>query len=101
MSLTEKSGKPVTVTLQVDNSDNKLTQQRWSKFIYDLITMFQLLDNSKIHFFGSSSGWSSRQTVAWIFETDDPDFIKDKVQSLCRSYDQSTTTWTVGTTEFI
>lgn len=90
-----------TITLQVSNTDNKLTQQEWSDFV-SLIN--NILGNSisiTLHFFGGSSTWVSCQNCCWVFDTEDGDYIKEKVTEIRGCYKQDSAAWTEGDTQFI
>jgi hypothetical protein len=54
------------VTVSVGNTDNKLTQQEWNRFVEDMIDYIG--SAGKVHFFGGSSTWAPWQNVAWIVE---------------------------------
>lgn len=54
------------VAVSVGNTDNKLTQQEWNRFVEDMIDAIG--DMGKVHFFGGSSTYAPWQNVAWIVE---------------------------------
>ena len=91
-----------TVTIQIGNSDNKLTQAKWAELIRDVRLV---LGNhcGQIHFDGGSrfdSQWQNACFVAEIYEIDK----KGLLESLSRwaiLYNQDSIAVTFGTTEFI
>lgn len=54
------------VTVSIGNTDNRLTQQEWNRFVEDVIDYVG--DAGKVHFFGGASTWAPWQNVAWIVE---------------------------------
>jgi len=51
-----------TVVIQIGNSDDKLTQLEWAKFVNDIK---HLVNNhaKEVHFFGGSSNWENWQNT--------------------------------------
>lgn len=91
-----------TITIQIGNSDDKLTQKEWAGF--------NLLVNSRIkgyaqaiHFHGVSTGDADWQNAAWIIELDDFSLshLKRELKRLRQEYKQDSVAWTIGKTEFI
>jgi hypothetical protein len=91
-----------TITLQMSNSDNKLTQQVWSSFVNQ---MKQLLDaeTKEVHFFGGSENWQPWQNVVFIFSCEASALarLKQQVTALRRKHQQDSVAWTQGTPRFI
>jgi hypothetical protein len=56
-----------TVTVQIDNSDNKLKQEEWALFIEQVNFAVNRL-TAKVHFFGGSQFAARCQNVAWVAE---------------------------------
>lgn len=93
--------KTTTVVVQIGNSDDRLTQQRWAMFIVDIGS--ELLALSKIHFEGYSGGHSMWQNACFVAEME-----MDRVQTLRRrlalvaaEYDQEAIALVVGSVEMI
>lgn len=91
-----------TVTIQIGNSDNKLSQKEWSSFVacvYDLLR----LSAWEIHFAGTSNPTAPWQNACWVFDIDEEDFfgLKQELRSIAHQYNQDSIAWTVGETEFI
>lgn len=100
-----------TITLQIGNSDNKLTQQEWSKFVNDID--YYLINTMshyiKVHFSGGSNNSSPFQNFCWVFEKNCIeiedyvlDTIKKQVSKFAKEiYNQDSIAWTEGVTEFV
>lgn len=54
-----------TITIQIGNSDNKLSQMEWSAFIKDVVEVVESLA-SVVHFYGTSLGDAPWQNAAWV-----------------------------------
>lgn len=107
-----------TITLQIGNSDNKLTQEEWSKFVEDVNFIIHCRA-AKLHFFGGSENWKKWQNVAWIFEIEEKieeetlyldkenqnlselDILKRDIIFLRSRFEQDSVAWIVGNTEFV
>jgi len=91
-----------TVTLQIGNSDDKLGQQEWSRFIKDIDHAVRG-NNAEVHFWGPSNGDEPWQNAAWIFNCRDYDLkqIKKECTSIRERYYQESVAITTGETEFI
>ena len=98
-----------TITLQIGNSDDKLSQRDWSYFVNEIdhylnVTMTRY---TTIHFSGSSHSYAPWQNHCWVFEVveDDQlviDGIKNQISRLSKEkYYQDSIAWTEGVTEFV
>lgn len=91
-----------TITLQVGNSDDKLTQKEWAAFVSEITST---LKDSRVemHFFACSAGDAPWQNAAWVFEASAATKIEVQinVRRIRRSYRQDSAAWTEGTTTFI
>lgn len=96
-----------TVTIQIGNSDNKLTQQEWSDFILDVNNLIHLsiitTPNPLIYFAGGSEASKSWQNYCWVFNADR--LITDKIirslEGIKRTYRQVFIALTIGKMRFI
>ena len=52
-------------TIQIGNSDNKLTQEEWSKYVMD-VHAATTANGIETHFFGSSEGTKPWQNACWV-----------------------------------
>jgi hypothetical protein len=90
-----------TITLQIGNSDGKLTQGQWAAFVQEIRGLLGCLLPGQLHFFGVSAGYEEWQNAAWVFNTDEGDWIKDHVEVIRAKYHQDSAAWTEGETSFI
>ena len=91
-----------TITVQIGNSDDKLTQREWSAFCQKLFMWCDSFGN--IHFAGGSPTEKFWQNYAVVFnmrdESDEP-YLKDQISRLGQRFNQDSIAWTEGETEFI
>lgn len=92
-----------TITIQIGNSDDKLTQKEWSDYV-EIVKQIVEVYALETHFFGGSSNWQPWQNVAWVIRI----FSDDTMESLVRNlkevraeYNQDSIAWTEGETKFI
>ena len=99
-----------TITLQIGNTDNKLTQQEWSCFVIsvDNYLNVSMRPYIKIHFSGGSNNSSPYQNFCWVFEINYEiedyvlDTIKKQISNYAKEeYKQDSIAWTEGVTEFV
>ncbi len=91
-----------TVTIQIGNSDNKLTQQEWSDFVAKV--RFDIRASGvRVHFFGGSANYEPWQNVAWVVEGSDESLatLKVWVEERRKVFRQDSAAWTSGQTEFV
>jgi hypothetical protein len=91
-----------TVSIQIGNGDDKLSQRRWNHFVPNLRQLVEK-DCLKLHFFGAPENWSEQQNVAIIFDIheDRVDHLKDQVAQLGQQFEQDSVAWTEGRTVFL
>ncbi len=91
----------LTVTIQIGNSDDKLTQSQWSRFVHTVNDYVMLW--GEIHFFGTSDGDKPWQNATWIIELDRELSINahDKLRRVAKLFGQDSIAWTEGVTQFI
>lgn len=95
-----------TVTVQIGNTDNKLTQQEWAHFVDEVgrAIIFHTSDiKDAIRFCAPSIGWSSWQNACWVFSCSTGGMISlaDRLTAIRARYKQDFLAWTEGKTEFI
>ena len=100
-----------TITLQIGNSDNKLTQQEWSRFVRDVNQYLNgtMCKYITIHFSGGSHSYAPWQNYCWVFQkinTDIEDYVLDTIKNQIakfakEEYKQDSIAWTEGVTEFV
>ena len=57
----------VSITIQAGNTDNKLTQQEWSKFVRRISEVLGCYELAR-HFFGGPETWAYYQNACWVCE---------------------------------
>lgn len=94
-----------TITIQIGNSDNKLTQQEWSAFIYHVFDdLLCVMPNAEqIHFSGGSNPAAKWQNYCWVFNLDDERIpeMREWLSSAAYQFKQDSIAMTVGDTEFV
>lgn len=93
-----------TVTIQIGNSDNKLTQPEWC----DYCTAVDKAINSRItpHFSGGPPNNLPWQNWAWVIGVPDEfgpllGFLRIELEKIRKHYRQDSIAWTEGETQFI
>lgn len=97
------SNHPLTVYAAIGNSDDRLTQARWSRYVFGFLALVRFYA-AVVHGEWFSSPYSTFQNACTCFEID-----RDKVthlradlRELRSSYEQDSVAWTVAyPTEFI
>lgn len=89
-----------TVTLQIGNSDNKLTQEEWHYFVAECQKSIEK-HAKEIHFFGGSPNWYPWQNVAWIFCGDNFNTLKCELKDIRQAFRQESIAWSESETEFV
>lgn len=92
-----------TITLQIGNTDDKLSQQEWSSFVIEVSVIVEA-NATNTHFFGAPSNWFLWQNVAWVIDFDNEEverIFKNKLIGIRKKYKQDSVAWTEGDTQFI
>lgn len=91
-----------TITIQISNSDDKLSQPEWSNYVKAVRQVIQMRA-SEIHFFGGSPTWEKWQNVTWIVcvAEDDIPHLKNELITIREIFNQESIAWMIGNTEFI
>lgn len=93
-----------TITIQIGNSDDKLTQSRWASFCHE---MYNTIINyvTQIHFSGCSQGDANWQNACWVIvcnlTTEAFEEFKTEISAVGKRFEQQSVAFTVGETEFI
>lgn len=96
----------MTVTIQIGNSDDKLSQADWSRYVAAVASHIEYYaeDNGlTIHFFASSEGTQRWQNAAWVLGAY-PEVaaqLKARLAGVRAQYQQDSVAWTEGETQFI
>lgn len=88
----------ITITLQIGNSDDKLSQERWSEYVRDIGC-----HECQPHFFACSEGSQKWQNAAWVVTCHETEavLLKGAVLEVRKMYEQDSVAWTEGATEFV
>lgn len=91
-----------TLTIQIGNTDNKLTQQQWSDFVLETNQTIAQYAQA-VHFFGGSPNWYAWQNVCWVIEIGRTllPVLKRDLVTLKDRFNQESLAWTLGETVFI
>jgi hypothetical protein len=91
-----------TITVQIGNSDDKLSQSTWSDFV--ALIHKTISDRAHVVYFsGTSPGDAKWQNYAIVFSIDDIEIpiLRKKLTGIRENYLQHSIAWTSGETEFI
>ena len=85
------------VTLQIGNSDDKLTQNQWSEFCA-AVGMAIRVHGGLVHFCGTSDGMAPWQNAAFVFECSDEQskILQPNIAELRKIFRQDSAAWTSG-----
>jgi hypothetical protein len=91
-----------TITIQIGNSDNKLTQNDWAHYVESAKLSIESHAN-EVHFFGGPPNWYPWQNVAWVIAIKDEEIptLKQSLAYVRHSYKQDSIALLIGETEFI
>ena len=91
-----------TVTIQIGNSDDKLTQKEWAELVFDARVQIHQLAG-QVHFEGAPPNWKAWQNVAWVIVIEEPNLSVLKEELLCLKLRcrQESIAWTEGETQFV
>ena len=93
-----------TMTVQIGNTDDKLTQVEWSKFVMEVDDLL-LPDNYKgtlvRHFFGASPNYMFWQNACWVVVTSETEYVMNQLTSIRKKYKQDSVAVTIGETIFV
>jgi len=92
-----------TVTLQIGNSDDKLTQAEWHRFVEAVRGLLESWPGVAVHFFGAPPNWTPWQNAAWVFAIDDEAVaaLREAVVEVRARFRQESVAWTEGAAEFV
>lgn len=88
------------IVIQIGNSDNKLTQQEWSSFVYDTDELLRMY--GVFHFSGGSPSNAGWQNYCWVIESQKTmSGLEYELSRLAVRYKQDSIALTIGQTVFI
>jgi hypothetical protein len=89
-----------TITLQIGNSDNKLTQIEWSAYaraVHALVEHYA----ANIYYHGFPAGDAPWQNACWVFDIEEDATLKELLTKGREFFDQEAIAWTEGVTVMI
>ncbi|MEJ7593680.1 MAG: hypothetical protein WKF77_19245 [Planctomycetaceae bacterium] len=92
----------MTVTIQISNSDNKLTQGEWAQFITEMRRTIQ--ENcDKVLFIGGSDTFAPWQNARWVVAVSDENLmqLRSMIVGVRKACHQDAVALTCGTTELV
>ena len=92
-----------TITVQIGNTDDKLTQAEWAHF-FARMQLFISENSKEIYFSGVSLPCDPWQNACWVFcanHEENIPAIKKGASHLAKLFRQDSIAWTEGETEFI
>lgn len=91
-----------TITIQIGNSDDKLSQKLWSNFVGEIDSAIRNAADD-VHFTGCSFPSAPWQNAAWVFNVahDKRDWLIHRVTEIRQEYKQDSVAWTAGETLFV
>lgn len=92
-----------TLTIQIGNSDDKLTQKEWSQFVKEIKYLLSCFA-TETYFFGGAATYDSWQNVCWVIgcgENTDFEKLKWELKQIREKYKQDSVAVTWGSTDFI
>ena len=94
--------KTITITIQVGNTDDKLTQERWARFVEHCEIVIKR-HSSAIHFSACLDGRNPWQNAAWVIKAtpENAALLRKAVAFVRAGYGQDSAAWTEGETEFV
>lgn len=90
----------ITVTIQIGNTDDKLSQAQWSRFV-DEVRHWLERRSEQIHFAGCSPGGMPWQNACFVAEVDNQMMLRSQLRHFAAKYGQESIALTIGRTEFI
>lgn len=101
MRLRNMEAMMTTVTIQIGNSDDKLTQGEWAKYVSEVDAAVRI--GTQVHFFGGSPNWYPWQNACWVIVGDKSVLtdISMELHDIRKKYSQDSIAWTQGETAFI
>lgn len=92
----------MTITIQIGNTDDKLTQEEWARYVEKVNEAIQRRVFS-VYFFGAPVNYAKWQNAAWVIECKEEDskFLMGSLIEIREHFRQDSVAWTEGRTFFI
>lgn len=90
-----------TITIQIGNSDDKLTQMEWARFYAD--TNHEIQSRAyRVHFAAPSPAQAAWQNACWVIAISEAAAkdLKAALTGTRKQFSQDSIAWTEGMTEF-
>ena len=99
--LTSQKMSKIDVTVQIGNTDDKLKQAEWSRFVGKVEALIP--NSAGVYFSGFSNPAASWQNACWVFsiEPSEASFLHGKLKKIREEFLQESVAWTEGKTVFI
>lgn len=95
------------VVIQIGNSDDKLKQEEWSRFVSE-VHDFVIRWSYPIYFHGTSMGSAPWQNACWVLDARNPvgevsaiNILRHELGKLAKKYKQDSIALTLGNTELL
>ena len=91
-----------TVTVQIGNTDGKLTQDMWAAYCEEMDDAIRA-ESAMVHFKGGPPVWEKWQNCCWVLliEECSTQHLREKLRKLRGKYSQDSVAWTEGETQFV
>lgn len=91
-----------TITVQIGNSDDKLTQEEWSGYVWEVAIACEAFAE-QVHFHGFSPAGEPWQNAAWVLSVSETFVLElqERLAAIRAKYRQESIAWTEGATAFI
>jgi len=92
-----------TITVQIGNSDDKLTQVRWAQFYDETRAAILSAGQVRMFFSGASYPTTKWQNACFVFWLPDEEIenMKQRMVALCTKFEQESIAWTEGRVLFL
>ncbi len=100
--VTVAASEPITVSVQIGNSDNKLTQSEWAHYCAAIREVMR--ESSRVIFFSGGSDWDAPwQNACWVASVDAEKMqeLKRQLRQVRESFRQDSVAMVCGPTHFI
>lgn len=88
-----------TITVQIGNSDDKLSQARWVQLVQRVSGVLNSYCETT-HFFGASMPFATWQNACWVVECPSIEIVdlKNALAGVGKQFEQNAIAWTEGET---
>lgn len=92
----------MTITIQIGNTDDKLTQEEWARYVEKVGQAINYKAEC-VHFFGAPVNYAKWQNAAWVIECKEEDsrYLMGSLIEIREHFRQDSVAWTEGKTLFI